>query len=85
MTKTKSISIDDLRRVLADLGFKEKQAPKALIFQRAKDELLILRLYQPGEDVAMHDLASARKFLDWWGLLDATDFDALVHAPKKPA
>jgi hypothetical protein len=41
--------------------------------------MLAFRLYREGESVDERDLLSARKFLDWWGLLASKDFDAFLQ------
>jgi hypothetical protein len=85
MTKTKSIPFADLRRFLQGLGYTEKCTDSAHVFHRAKQDLLFYRRYRDQEMVDQRDLLNTRKFLDSWGLLDESDFDAFLERANTPA
>ena len=70
-----------LRRLLLDLGFEEKEgsAPHIVFEHDASDTVLILRTYQPQEQVSWPDLITVRKQLDERGLLASDSFDTLLR------
>jgi len=75
MKKTRTISFAELRQFLQTLGYQEKSADNAIVFDRAHADLLVFRRYSDHESVDLRDLVSTRKFLDAWGLLEAADFN----------
>ena len=78
MTKTKTIPFAELRRLLKELGYKEKTTDKAHVFRCGRKDLLIYRLYRDQENLDQGDIVSTRKFLDWWGYLEESDFDSFL-------
>jgi hypothetical protein len=78
MTK-KAIPFADLRGLLQGLGYAEKATDKAQVFHRGGKDMLVLRRYRDEETVDLRDLVSTRKFLDTWGLLEASEFDAFLQ------
>jgi hypothetical protein len=47
--------------------------------------LIVFRLYGENEAVSKGDLWSTRRFLDYRGILEGTDFDAFVERAAAPA
>jgi hypothetical protein len=80
-----SIPFAELRCFLLGLGYREGRTENAIVFHRAKKDMLIFRLYRDEENVDLGDLLSTRKFLDLWGLLDEADFDAFLERANTPA
>jgi hypothetical protein len=79
MVGNKSISFAEFRQVLVGLGFTPTRADRACVLHHPTEGLLVFRVYQDAEAVDERDLVSARKFLDLRGLLNASDFNALVR------
>jgi hypothetical protein len=86
MKKT-SIPFAELRRFLLGLGlgYREGRTENAIVFHRAKKDMLIFRLYRDEEDVDLGDLLSTRRYLDLRGLLDEAEFDAFLERATTPA
>ena len=84
-TKTKTFPFDDMRRLLQHLGYQEKTTKNAHVFHRAKKDLVIFRRYGANESVDWGDVVSTRKFLDLRGILEASEFDAILEPQVKPA
>ena len=85
MTKNKTVLFDELRQILKSLGYREKRTENAIVFDRDQVRLLLFRLYGDNEPVDARDIASTRRFLDAWGLLDAVDFDVRLQSATSPA
>ena len=85
MRRTSGVPMSELRALLTDLGFREKRHPSALVFEHPKEGLVVLRLYQPEDKVYEGDLRTTRMFLDYRGLLEASDFDERLHPASRPA
>ena len=81
--RTSSVSFAQLRRLLLDLRFTEFRADSFWRFEEpASGAVFLFRPYEPQEHVSVQDLGSARKHLDWRGLLSANAFDnSLTKAP----
>ena len=79
MTKTKTIHFDEMRQLLSSLGYIEKSTDKAHIFHQAGQNLIVFRRYRDHEQVNVGDVVSTRLFLDSWGILEASDFDAFME------
>lgn len=79
--KNDRIPFENLRKILLDIGFVESEiAGPYLLFEHSPSEtVLIFRQYQPGDGVSWHDLVTTRRQLDERGLLEASDFEALMH------
>jgi hypothetical protein len=79
--KNDKVSFERLRSVLLDRGFVETAiAGPYLLFQHSPSEtVLVYREYQPGEGVSWHDLVTTRRQLDERGLLEASEFETLLH------
>src|SRR5262249_27270978 len=75
------LSFSHLRKVLRDLGFVETLVPGPYrVFEHARSEtLLFYRDYEPEETITWADHVKTRKFLDERGILEADDFEALLH------
>jgi hypothetical protein len=76
---TKMIPFADFRALLQGLGYTEKATNNAQVFHRDGKDLLVLRHYRDEETVDWRDVVSTRKFLDMWGLLEASAFDAFLQ------
>jgi len=85
MTRTKSISFAEVRRLLNKLGFAERRTDAAWVFHHPTEGLLVFRLYGSEDTVEEGDLRSTRKFLDLRGLLEAETFDKFVQEANTPA
>ena len=83
--KSKAVSFCAFQLLLKEIGYSEKRSEKAWIFHHPKEGLLVFRLYGVNEAVDERDLIATRKFLDFRGLLDATQFDAFLHQTTTPA
>lgn len=83
--KMRAILYPEFRDFLQRLGYKEKQTPKAIVYQHPDEGLLVFRLYREDEIVALRDLMTTRKFLDLRGMLDAASFDAFLMQASTPA
>jgi hypothetical protein len=72
---------DRVRKVLLGLGFVEKRVQERyLLFEYSPSgTLLPYRDSQPADSVSWQDLAMTRRQLDERGLLEAVDFEALLH------
>jgi hypothetical protein len=81
--KTSSVSFSQLRQLLLDLQFKEKQADTYWRFEHpSSGTLFVFRPYTLGDNVTVQDLATTRKHLDWRGLLSGNAFDdSLTKTP----
>lgn len=77
---TSDLSFTTLRRLLLDLGFREKTLPSShLVFSHEPSETLFaFRAYAPHDKVTLADLRLVRSQLDLRGLLGADAFDALL-------
>jgi hypothetical protein len=75
------VPFDRVRKVLLGLGFVERRVQdKYLLFEHAPSgTLLPYRDYQGGDSMSWQDLAMTRRQLDERGLLEAADFEALLH------
>ena len=85
MTRTKTITFMELRRLLEELGYRHERVEKGEIFHQSADRELYYRRYGIREAVSARDLSKTRSFLDDWGQLDAADFDAFLESTTKPA
>jgi hypothetical protein len=74
-----------LRNILHDLGFVETTIPGPYrFFQHSPSgTVLVYRGYQPVDPVSWHDLITTLRQLDERGILEADDFEAILH--KTPA
>jgi hypothetical protein len=79
MTMAHPIDFAEIRRLLQSLGFTEKTTDAFHVFHCAGKDLLAFRRYRDLENVDLGDIVSTRKFLDAWGLLDASDFDTFLE------
>jgi len=77
--KSKTILFGALRQFLGKLGFREKRAETAWVFKHSTEGLLVFKAYGDDEAVGKRDLISTRRFLDWRGVLEATEFDAAIR------
>jgi hypothetical protein len=80
-SKKDKVSFSHLRKLLRDLGFVEAPVPGPYrVFEHAPSEtLLFYRDYQPQDAITWADHVKTRKFLDERGILEAHDFEALLH------
>lgn len=85
MKMTRLISFAEFRQFLNGLGFSEKRAESAWVFNHPSEGLLVFRLYGVEELVDDRDLRSTRKFLDMRGLLEGQEFDTFVQNASTPA
>lgn len=82
--RTSTVKFAELRRVLLDLGFKEVDDPKFLVFRHApSDTVFMFRQYRDQDLVTWYNLASVREMLDQRGLMAAETFEN--HLKKSPA
>ena len=79
--KNEQVAFDRLRKVLVDLGFVQTrvQGPYWLFEHSASGTLLPYRNYRSDDKVSWQDLAMTRRQLDERGLLEADDFEAMLH------
>ncbi len=79
--KNEQVPFGRLRQVLLDLGFVATvvSGPYLLFEHSPSGTLLPYREYQPGDSVNWADLVMTRRLLDERGLLDADDFEAVLH------
>ena len=79
--KNDRIPFDRLRKILLDLGFVETAIPGPYWYfeHSPSGTILAYRAYQPGESLSWHDLVSTRRQLDERGVLEADEFEALLH------
>jgi hypothetical protein len=75
------VPFDRVRKVLLDLGFVERRVrDKYLLFEHAPSgTLLPYRDYKRDDSMSWQDLAMTRRQLDERGLLEAANFEALLH------
>jgi hypothetical protein len=80
-SKNDNIPFSHLRKVLLNLGFVETLIPGPYFrFKHAPSEtLLFYRDYQPDDLITWADHVKTRKFLDERGVLEADEFEALLH------
>jgi hypothetical protein len=85
MTKMRPIPYAEMRAFLKRLGLIEKRTPNAFVFFHPTEGLVAFPFYRDDEPVAMNDVASTRRFLDYRGILDADDFEATLLRVDTPA
>jgi hypothetical protein len=88
MRRTSDLQFSELRRLLLDLDFTEREGPAAqLIFEHPpSDTIFVFRHYALNEKVHWPDVISVRRQLDLRGLLAEDSFDrTLLKIPKRPA
>jgi hypothetical protein len=75
------IAFSHLRKILLDLGFVETIVPGPYFrFEHSPSgTLLLYRDYQPNELITWADHIKTRKFLDERGILEADEFETLLH------
>ena len=82
--KTSPVPFAQLRRLLADLDFKESHKKAGWRFEHSHSGTVFLfRPYQLDEKVTVQDLDTARRHLEWRGVVSADTFERLLH--KAPA
>jgi hypothetical protein len=74
-----------MRRLLKDLGYKEKCVDNAHVFFRSKKDLVIFRLYHDEDALRSGDISSTRQYLHMRGYLAETDFDSFFGTVNKSA
>lgn len=79
-----SVTFADLRRLLEQLGFKERRIPKGVAFDQG-EEILVYRKYNDDDLIFLRDLVNTRNFLDWWGRMDNAAFDEHWRQPSTSA
>jgi hypothetical protein len=79
--KNEQIPFDRVRKILLDLGFVQSQVPGPFwYFEHAPSgTILVYRDYQPGETISWADHVKTGKFLDLKGLMEADDFEEMLH------
>lgn len=80
--KTKALTFRHYETVLKELGFQRKDVPGtgvAYVHPGIK-EFLAVRAHTSDEVVPWHVVAAARRHLDSWGIISATEFDAMLQA-----
>ena len=85
MTRSKSVSFVELRRLLEGLGYRHERVERGEIFHQSADRELYYHRYHDRDLVDARDLVITRRLLDTWGQLEATDFDAFVESTATPA
>ena len=85
MTKTRPISFRELRAFLERFGFVEHRLANGTVLEHPDAGRLYFPPYGDDEMVEMHNIASARRLLDYRGILDADDFDATLLRANTPA
>lgn len=75
-----TLTFEQLRQLLLDLGFTEIVVPRRLIGFRHEesDTDIFLPIYKSNQAVAPHHLIMCRTQLDGKGILDAAEFDRRV-------
>jgi hypothetical protein len=73
---TTKIKFCELRKLLLDVGFRDRSLPEATIFEhKASDTLFIFRPYRPNDPVASYNLTEVRNILDARGFMSAESFE----------
>jgi hypothetical protein len=85
MTKPRKIPYAEFRDFLQRLGYKEKRAEAAQVFQHPEEGLLVFRVYRDEEAVDERDLLSTRNFFELRGVLDPADFNSFLVDATMPA
>lgn len=85
MTKTTTVPFTEMRRMLRNLGYKEKLVENAHVFFRSKKDMVIFRRYDDGEAMWSGDISSTRRYLDMRGYLEQSAFDSFFESANKSA
>lgn len=85
MTKTSVIRFADMRRLLKNLGYKEKLVGLAHAFVRTKTDMVIFRRYADQDAMRSGDVESTRDYLDLKGVLEQAKFDSFFESVNKSA
>ena len=85
MTKISSIRFAEMRRMLIDLGYKEKFVDKAHVFFRSEKDMVIFRRYHEEDVLRSGDVSSTRQYLDMRGYLEQSAFDSFFESANKSA
>ena len=82
MTKARSVTFQDLERVLADVGFRPvPTAGHHKVFRHEETDTVVLLPLAPAEsDVDGIHLAAVRRTVDERGVLDGDAFESLLWA-----
>ena len=77
-----NLTFAQFERVLTELGFRKKSVPKTGIayVHSPTDTIVLVRKHKPSETVPWHVLAAARVQLDGRGVIEAEEFDRMLHA-----
>lgn len=76
MTERSSVTFEQLRQLLGELGFTTSRRGKFWYFEHADTgALLAYRAYRPQERILSKDLLVTRQDLDWHDLMAAQAFD----------
>jgi len=82
-TKTDDIPFSRLRQILLALGFTEKVIPGRHTYRyfshEPTDSVAVYRNYRLDESISWADHATTRRLLNERGLLEAEDFESLLH------
>ena len=81
--KLTDVTFDELRDVLAEIGFRETQEKTRKRFEHPLGPVLLYRLYKDKEKISARDMLVTRGQLDDQGLIDAAEFDRRTQ--KTPA
>ena len=74
-----TVTFDELRQLLLDLGFTQSKRGKFWLFEHGPSEtVLAYRPYRPRERVTVKDLQVTRRDLDWRGLMPPGEFDDVL-------
>lgn len=82
MTTNNRITFAQFEKALKQLGFRKKTVPGFCVRYSYPDSkwVILVRLHKPLEEVAWPVLVSARRHLDEWGIIRATEFDEMLQA-----
>jgi hypothetical protein len=79
------VSFGELEKYLRDLGYASQRTESALVFHQAGKNMLFYRRYQADEILDERDVIVTRRFLDGWGIVADSDFDAFLQTASTPA
>jgi hypothetical protein len=85
MSKSRTITFAELRRLLESLGYRHDRVGKGEVFHLSDARELYYRRYDDRDAVHHLDLVRTRTFLDGWNQMQADEFDAFLTSTSKPA
>lgn len=85
MTRRSDITFQELRRLLEMVGYRHDHVDRGEVFHHSPEREIYFRPYKDREHVYARDIAKTRSFLDDWGQLDPSEFDAFLKSTTKPA